>query len=66
VDLNSNLIALQLVNGKEFTALVKIVPQGVQVTTALGQSIIDRRSLREVCEKLLTLLNEPQRKDVGI
>jgi hypothetical protein len=52
--------------GKEFTALVKPTQNGVMFTTALGQSEVKRQSLREVCEKLLTLCNEPQRKDVGI
>jgi hypothetical protein len=60
---DGELMVLQLSNGRDMSALVSQNPTCLIVSTSLGQYHIKKESIREVCERLLTLLN---RKDCGI
>lgn len=51
------LITLQMTNGRDLTALVSVGVKAVVFTTALGQTQCSPVSVREVCLRLIALMD---------
>jgi hypothetical protein len=51
------LITLQMLNGGDLTATVSVGSKAVVVTTAFGQTSFNPVSVREVCLRLLALMD---------